>query len=328
MRKAKKERKAIGTARRKKARDLLAVLFFLLMLPYTCSVLFGLRQEDLVQTSAGAVQDEKQGGYVLWKGKNGVLRMPVEEFLVGALAACIPAGYQPETLKAQAVILRSACRAQGAPKEQIQGEESGIAFLDETERQKYWGDEAAEREETFRKAVEETRGIVLAWEGEAVSPPFFRVSAGKTRDGGEIFGGQQMAWCRSVECPHDVEEEGFLQETHYGREEFVQRLSSEGFVLPQQGARIVLTRDGADYVISVGCGDCYIEGEKFRKLFALPSSCFYLREEEGKIVLQTKGVGHGLGFDQYAADLLAKEGLDYIELLDHFFEGLSLEKME
>lgn len=42
--------------------------------------------------------------------------------------------------------------------------------------------------------------------------------------------------------------------------------------------------------------------------------------------MQTKGVGHGLGFDQYGADLLAADGKDYMELLHFFFTDLSLEK--
>lgn len=274
---------------------------------------------------------------------NGIWRIPLDEFLVGALAANMPGEYREETLKAQAVILRSICMREMAEGKTLQKTDSRLECLEEEERRTLWGEDFEENEERFAEAVSATRGIVLTFEGEVVKPPYFRLSAGKTRSMSEIFGmnsegdlaeaeenSEDMArlWCRSVECPHDLEAEEFLQETRLERDEFMKKMADEGMVLPDSGAKIVLTRDSAGYVLFVRCQEERMEGEKFRRLFGLPSSCFYLKEEEGEIVLQTKGIGHGLGFDQYSADLLAAEGKDYVEILDTFFQGLSLEKME
>lgn len=322
-----RERNKERTAGRKKAKDLLAVLFFFLMLPYTCSLLSGIQDPKAVET-AGKVGKEEEKAMVSFLQENGVRRMPLDEFLVGALAACIPADYGDETLKAQAVILRSIVAAKMTEGEPFFEGESGLSYLDENAREKLWKDAYEENEERFRRLVEKTAGIVLEKDGTVVSPPFFRLSAGSTREGANILPAESAAFCRSVACPHDVEAKDFLQEKEYDRDAFCRRLEEEGFPLPAQGARIVLTRDSAGYVLSVGCDGCYMEGEKFRKLFELPSACFYMREQEGRILLQTKGIGHGIGFDQYGADLLAEEGSDYIELLNYFFDGLTLEKME
>ncbi len=324
MRENETERRAVRTVRRKKIQDLLAVLFFLLLLPYTCSSLTRTGKENRVETAC--LPENKSS--VLWERKNGVWRIPMDEFLTGALAASIPADYQEETLKAQAVILRSICMSEIKENGALSREESDVERLDEEGRRMLWGEDFAENEARFSKAVKDTSGIVLAWEGSVISPPYFRLSAGKTRSGSEIFGEERRAWCHSVECPHDLEAEDFLQEVRLERGEFSKKLAAEGMVLPQKGARVVLTRDSAGYVMTVSCQEDSMAGEKFRKLFELPSSCFYLREEKGEIILQTRGVGHGLGFDQYGADLLAGEGKDYIELLNYFFAGLSLEKME
>ena len=316
------ENKAIRTARRKRAQDLLAVLFFLMLLPYTCSALGGIAAggedgERARETMAGATE----GPWFYREEKEGVWKVPEDEFLTGALAATVPGEYRTETLKAQAVILRSICMAQG-------GGSDGLEYLDREERKRLWGENFSENEERFSRAAADTSGIVLTWEGEAVSPPFFRLSAGKTRSGAEIFGQERISWLHSVECPHDLEAEEFLQERRVDRAEFTQKLADEGMELPRSGAKIVLARDSAGYVMTVSCGDGWMEGEKFRDLFDLPSACFTLEEEEGEIVLRTRGVGHGLGFCQYSADLLAGEGMDYIELLNRFFAGLTLEKME
>lgn len=318
------EKRAVRTVRRKKIQDLLAVLFFLLLLPYTCSSLTGIGEENITETAG--ISEEKSS--ILWERENGVWRIPMDEFLTGALAASIPEEYQEETLKAQAVILRSICMSEIKENGAISREGSAIGRLDEEERRALWGEDFSENEARFLKAVKDTSGIVLAWEGSVVSPPYFRLSAGKTRSGAEIFGEERRAWCHSVACPHDLEATDFLQEVRLERGEFSKKLAAEGMVLPPNGAKIVLARDSAGYVMTVSCEEDTMEGEKFRKLFDLPSSCFYLREEKGEIILQTKGIGHGLGFDQYGADLLAEEGMDYIELLNYFFAGLSLEKME
>ncbi len=318
MREKSRENQTIRTVRRKRIQDLLAVLFFLLLLPYTCSVVGGIATGgDAVKTMAGA----KQGPYFYREEKNGTWQVPVEEYLVGALAATVPGDYRTEVLKAQAVILRSACMAEP------QGEDMPD-YLDLKERKEVWGEDFEENKERFSQAVSDTSGIVLTWEGEAVSPPFFRLSAGTTRSGAEIFGQERIPWCHSVECPHDLESEDFLQETRIGRAEFFRKLSEEGLRLPKDGAKLVLTRDSAGYVMTVSCMDSRMEGERFRALFELPSACFTLEEKEGEILVRTKGVGHGLGFDQYSANVLAGEGKDYVELLDCFFAGLTLEKME
>ncbi len=379
MRGKNKEGKAVGTAGRKRIQDLLAVLFFLLLLPYTCSLVSGIRQEEAVETSGSALR-ARDGLTLCLERENGVLQMPLEEFLVGALAACMPGEYREETLKAQAVILRSICRvkaeasgstgaagdweavdvgdvkakedsgaetgtiggmdqrgpveedtadkAQSAASGFLYQEDSGLEYLDEAQRYTYWGTEWESIEEKFSKAVQETEGIVLAWKGEAVSPPFFRLSAGKTRDAAQIWGAEAIPWCKSVDCSHDIEAADFLQEKRLSWTDFLKTLGDAGMELPRGETRMRLTRDSAGYVTAVEGGAAWMAGERFRQLFALPSACFALEEENGEVIIRTKGVGHGLGFDQYGADLLAAEGADYMQLLDIFFEGLTLEKME
>ena len=331
MRKTNQEGKAAGTAGRKRIQDLLAVLFFLLLLPYTCSLVSGIRQEEAVETSGAALR-ARDGLTLCLERENGVWRMPLEEFLVGALAACIPGEYREETLKAQAVILRSICRAKaGAPGNTsglLYQADSGLEYLDAAQRRDHWGADWEALEEKFSAAVRETEGIVLAREGETVGPPFFRLSAGETRDAAQIWGAEAFSWCKSVDCPHDIEAEEFLQEKRIPWADFLETLKRAGMELPGQDARLRLVRDGAGYVTAVESDTARMAGERFRQLFALPSACFALEEENGEVMMRTKGVGHGLGFDQYGADLLAAEGADYLQLLDVFFEGLTLEKME
>lgn len=70
-----------------------------------------------------------------------------------------------------------------------------------------------------------------------------------------------------------------------------------------------------------------MSGEKFRSLFSLNSSCFTISEEQGLVVLESRGVGHGLGFCQFEANRRAVQGEDFLALLKDFFNGVEIQKL-
>ena len=294
MQTARIQRTIRRTAGRNRKRKLLAVLFFFLCLPYLGSLLAA--EQSAVREPTGE-----------------------EEFLTGALAAVIPGEYSAETVKAQAVILRSTTAGEG---------KNDLRYLTRKERGRVWQQDFEEYEEKFLQAVRETEGMVLTREGRAVSPPYFRLSAGKTRDGNQLWEDGRFSWCKSVDCPHDLEAEDYLQRVEVKKAVFQENMKQQGMELAGEDNHILLTRDSGGYVVSVQNGGWVMEGEVFRELWGLESACFTISVQEERVVFITKGVGHGLGFDQYAADRLAKKGADYQQLLQTFFEGLTLEKVE
>ena len=320
------EKRANRTVGKSRQKDFFAVLLFFFLLPYTCSSVVRAGQEKTVETIVPV-----SGRTVRMQSGSDVRTMTEEAFLIGALAAVIPAEYEPEALKAQAVILRSSCVAGGhlegtvlengttgaaqesisqssvsAVEPRIIDSNSGFSYLDKAQRKRLWGEQADVLEERCR---------------EAVSAPFFRLSAGRTRSGTELFG-QESDWCKSIACPVDETAEDFLQEKSMKTERFFGMLEAEGVSVEKDAPKLVLTRDSAGYVLNVRAGRSSIEGERFRQLFELPSSCFFLEEQGGKMVITTKGIGHGIGLDQYYANALAKQGASAEEILELFFPGL------
>ena len=126
------EKRAAGAVRRKRMQDLLTVLLFMLMLPYTCSVVARTGSGQTVETLAvGGAEGERFVG--MRRGQTR--RLSEEDFLTGALAACIPAQYREEALKAQAVILKEhsmlAGKGGAGGRICVSAEESGLAWLSE-----------------------------------------------------------------------------------------------------------------------------------------------------------------------------------------------------
>lgn len=224
------EKRANRTVGKSRQKDFFAVLLFFFLLPYTCSSVVRAGQEKTVETIVPV-----SGRTVRMQSGSDVRTMTEEAFLIGALAAVIPAEYEPEALKAQAVILRSSCVAGGhlegnvlengmtgaaqesisqssvsAVEPRIIDSDSGFSYLDKAQRKRLWGEQADVLEERCREAVRASSVYVLEWQGAAVSAPFFRLSAGRTRSGTELFG-QESDWCKSIACPVDEDAEDFCR---------------------------------------------------------------------------------------------------------------------
>ena len=294
------EKRANRTVGKSRQKDFFAVLLFFFLLPYTCSSVVRAGQEKTVETIVPV-----SGRTVRIQSGSDVRTMTEEAFLIGALAAVIPAEYEPEALKAQAVILRSSCVAGGHLEETVlengttgAAQESisqnsvsaveprfidcicGFSFLGKAQRKGLWGGLADVLEERCREAVRASSGYVLEWQGAAVSAPFFRLRAGRRWSGTELFG-QESDWCKSIACPVDEAAEDFLEEKSMKTERFFGMLEAEGVSVEKDAPKLVLTRDSAGYVLNVRAGRSSIEGERFRQLFDLPSSCFLLAGQGG-----------------------------------------------
>lgn len=312
-----------STAGRQRLLDLCAVLLFLLLLPYACSLLFG--KGDVGEETL-AVPGEESSIMVACETGIGVSRLPLETYVEGALAASIPADCEEETLKAQAVILRTLCMRAYENRNSIDdnliyARDIGQDYLDIRSRETLWEDAYEEKQAKIASAAAQTRGMYLTWEGQIMEPAYFWLSAGKTRNGNEVFG-EGYEYLASVDCSHDIEASGYSSTITLKEKDFWQTLGVDG------AEKITLTRDSAGYVLWVEAAGIHMSGEKFRSLFSIQSSCFTISEKEGTVTLESRGVGHGLGFCQYEANRRAVQGEDFLALLKGFFEGVEIQKTE
>ena len=311
--------------RRAAGRLILFTLLFFLLLPYLGSLMGDGGQEEI--RSANYISDTWVEVDRLW----GKERIPLEEYLVGMMAATIPVDYERETLKAQAIMLRSWCYSL-AKKEKgydiIPGNELEEAYLSPTACQKIWKESNEDNCALSKEILEETKGMVLVWQGQIAAPPFFRISSGMTRTVGEYQAhAKRWAYVCSCPCPQDVEAKEYLGRAELSRREFEKKVSrllgEEKWTLD----KIILHRDLADYVKTVEIGGKKIQGEEFRYALGLNSSCFTLEKQDDTIVIKTRGMGHGFGFSQYQANELAKQGQTYRQLLETFFSEITIEKL-
>lgn len=319
------------------------ILLFIFLLPYLISFFFG----NIGNSNAMISRAEQSGksrneaaehmDFVICStGTAGKESMPLEVYLCNRLPSVIDMNYEMEALKAQAVALRTEMMRlyyESGKEKRIFVEDMLLPIDDAVYRK-------------AKQAVSETEGMYITYEGIPIKASYFALSAGATRNGNEALKSEKYPYLRSVMCERDFTSEEYVESKRVKKHSFYERLEEiepsgggkeEGaeaaenmFLENDRGteSRVCIERDRAGYVTDISIGDKHLSGEAFREAFLLNSSCFELKEEGDEIRIQTKGVGHGLGFCQYAANEAAKKGSDFIDILNYFFSDIVIEKTE
>ena len=268
------------------------------------------------------------------RGPEGVW-LDLEEYLPGVLAVEIPAQYEPEVLKAQAVIARTYIRKQ--MKETKEGileiQESALDMdypqLDQL-RQKWGTEEFPALYEKLEIAVKDTKGMVMTYEGDYIDPMFCRTSAGMTRRGDE-----NHPYLEPVECPGDPQAPGFTQIVAWDAREFAQLVNQippgageaeTAAILPEQIPESIqiVEREEGGYVRQISIGGRLLSGEAVRYGLGLNSCAFELEGQGDGVGARVRGSGHGYGLSQTEANRKAKEGWTAEEILKHFYKNIEL----
>ncbi|MBR5510545.1 MAG: hypothetical protein IKV59_10885 [Lachnospiraceae bacterium] len=165
----------------------------------------------------------------------------------------------------------------------------------------------------IEKAVRSTEGQIIQIDGEYRELPYHMLSAGKTREGNLL--GEEFSYVTVSDCPLDLKSNQYLQIFMLSGQELNRTLGQEF-----DFDNMELVRDSSDYVIKVKCPKKEWQGETFRTLLHLASSCFWMEETEKGIRVTVKGNGHGFGISLYTADQMAKNGKSIQEILDQFYK--------
>lgn len=249
----------------------------------------------------------------------------LEEYLIGVLAVQVPADYEEETLKAQAIIARTYLYKQMGEEKRIPESSLDLDYLEINQLEEMWGKQQyLEYYKKLRDAVNATKGQTIQYEGAYIDPLFHRICAEKTRTGDELH-----PYLQSVDGHLDAEADEYMNFTVFTPQEFAEKLNSmsdsPGIDSEHALESVqIVEREEAGYVVSALVGSKSYTGEELEYALGLPSSAIFLEEYEGNIRCLTKGIGHGYGFDQYGANRKAQEGWKAEELLKFYYKNIVL----
>jgi len=291
---------------------------------------------DAPATVSGA--DRSTALNVLVGGK--LRQMDMETYLLGVLRAEMPASFEEEALKAQAVAARTYILhkiAGGGSANHPQADACDDitccqAFKSQEDAAADWGDNAVAFEEKIRQAVTETDGECVLYEGAPVLAVFHSSSVGTTQDVQNVWSAS-LPYLQSVETPEGEETvPNYHSTASFSAGELRDQLLS---ALPEaklEGSPsnwfTNIQQQSSGTVTSLSVGGVEVSGNTLRTILDLRSACFTISFDGDTVSFSVSGYGHGVGMSQYGANVMAENGMSYREILEWYYTGTTVGKLE
>lgn len=289
-------------------------------------------EESLVEVSNSDKISADGKFKILDTSTNEVLTLTDEEFLIGAVAAEMPPSYEIEALKAQCVATYTCYAKKRAderanPHEELNGADFSAdlskkqIYLTPDRMKEDCGESYDEIYSKYKGVVESVRGEALTYKGELITCTYFAISSGKTDSFKDIFG-EDLPYLTAVSSAYDVFAPNYKSEKNISSEDFKKAFedSSAEVDFSEKADKwigdIKFTDSGS--VKSIKIGGVEFSGSKVRELLGLRSACFEVEYDDG-FKFEVKGYGHNVGMSQYGANEMAKEGVKYRGILEHYY---------
>lgn len=290
-------------------------------------------------TQATYDYDEYNTIKLLHKDENKIEEIDLEEYLYGVVSAEMPASFEEEALKAQAVVARTYTIYKIVNNDGKHGEADICddstccqAWISEQDRKDRWDED--EKEENWNKivkAVNSTPGKIVTYNGEPINAFFHSNSGGTTEAPIEVWGGSGYPYLQSVATAGEDAYSQYSSEAEFTEAEFEEKIKElhSDFEIDFEDENCIKIEEYTEgnRVKTIKIGNLELSGVEVRNIFGLRSANFTVTIEDNKIKFEVIGYGHGVGMSQTGADSLAKEGKTYEEIIHHYYTGVEIEDM-
>ncbi len=254
------------------------------------------------------------------------VEMDLDEYLTGVLLGEIPADFEPEAKKAQAVVARTyALRCAGGHSKHPEADVCTDAACCQgyrTPEDYLFSGGTQEAIDSAAEAVTATHGQVLTYDGALIEATYFSCSGGRTEDAVAVWG-TDVPYLRSTDSPGEEKATHYMDTVTFSAEEFQNLLGADLSGLPGSWFGEITYTDG-DGVDTIDIGGETYSGTAIRKALGLRSTAFVISGVGDSVIVTTKGFGHRVGMSQYGADAMAASGSTYAEILAHYYAGTVL----
>lgn len=269
-----------------------------------------------------------------------VIELSMRDYVIGAVLAEMPATYNPEALKAQAVAVRTYAVRQRekqrlSPSPELMGADISNdstkyqAYFTPAQAKEFYGSGYEQYRQKAADAVDASDGFILVYDGEPIIAAFHSMSGGRT-ESAETVWGSAVDYLVPVDSSEDTKAPSYLDERTFSESELSARVKAEfpsaDFSSPAEEWIEIVGTSASGTVTEVNVGGAVLTGAEFRRVLSLRSANFTVlyNSDEKAFCIATKGYGHGVGLSQYGANAMAENGADFEEILLHYYSGAEL----
>lgn len=319
---------------------IILMIILVIILPFIIVRSFSIVQEPTTTENKSDITIN-----VYMSDQKKVVKMQLEEYIIGVVAAEMPASYEIEALKAQAIAARTYALGR-ATKLYVASTDSTHAgadvctspahcqaWISKSTAMKRWGLLSSFKNwNKICKAVKATEGQVIEYKDVLINPLFHSNSGGHTENVEDVWAGTAQPYLRGVESPGEDTTSEYKNEVIIDKKDMIKAIKEYKPKIQLDDkdilSQIEITKYSSGYrVIEMKIGNITIKGTEFRELFKLKSTNFKLTKlANEKICITTLGYGHGVGMSQCGANFLAKRGNSFIDILKFYYNGVEVTK--
>ncbi len=254
---------------------------------------------------------------------NKISNIDLEEYVVGVVAAEMPASFNIEALKAQAVAARTYAtyKIQNSKEDfDVVTDVSNQSYITVDEMKNKWGNDFNKYYDKVKSAVNDTKNLVLTYNGEVIESYYFAMSNGYTEDVSLVFS-EQRDYLQSVESTYDNSNlKNFEVTKEISKNEFCTKLE-----IDCQSINISnIERSNTNRVNTITINNKTFKGTEVRTKLDLRSTDFEIVINNDNVRVTTKGYGHGVGMSQYGANGMAEDGANFEEILKYYYKNVKI----
>ncbi|HHT38714.1 MAG TPA: stage II sporulation protein D [Mollicutes bacterium] len=254
---------------------------------------------------------------------NGIIeQIPIEQYVIGVVAAEMPASFEIEALKAQSVLARTYALKKTDEGIVLNDNVSHQVYKDNQQLKQLWRNNFEKYYKKIEAAVKETKDETIRYNDNYIEAVYHSTSNGRTEDSITVWN-NSYPYLKSVDSHWDLDASSYLKTTE---KEFDILKSLIGIDFTNETNIKILSRTAGNRVKEVMIDNVVFSGIKLREMLGLRSADFEIEIKDGKAVFITRGFGHGVGMSQYGANGMAKEGYTYKEILKHYYPGTQIKK--
>lgn len=269
------------------------------------------------------------------KNEDKVENMDFEDYITGVVCAEMPALFENEALKAQAVAARTYTVSKinaNTSDEVLNMHKNAVICTDSAHCQAYltkaeinakWGSDANEFYNKIKSCVNATQGEIMCYNGEAIRAVFHSSNNGKTENAKDVWGGD-VPYLVSVESKGEDLSPKYKTEYTTTFDNFYNVIAQNYPGTDKSKFIENITYTDGEKVDSITVFGAKIRGVDMRSMFKLNSADFTIQKQDDVVTFTCHGYGHGVGMSQYGANYMAKNGKKYDEILQTYYNGIDI----
>ena len=321
----------------------LIFIFIIIVLPNLCTKK---RKKQNVQTSE-TTEEEKQETEKYDYSKYKTIKLyhaktsqteelSLDDYLYGVVSSEMPASFEKEALKAQAIVARTYTIYQITKSKGKHGDSDICddykccqAWISKEDRLAKWSENEAEANwNKIVEAVDSTQGKIITYNGSPIDAFFHSNSGGITETASNVWGGDNFPYLQSVQTSGEDGYTQYSSEVEFSQSEFIDKIKTKhpDFEIDfnDNSCVQILEYTESGRIRTIKFGNIQIAGTEARTLLGLKSTNFSFEIVDGKIKFKVLGYGHGVGMSQTGADSMAKAGSSAEEIIKHFYSGVEI----